>query len=1097
MIRTGLAPGILLSAVVSSLAPPAVARAAVRVWESTLELPTDEEGPPDPNPPFELFLSTRFSYPYTLRESLTGRQSIVRHRSLNLENEHLRCVVLPDLGGHLYNCVDKATGADLFYANRSLRKAQIGYRGVWAAFGVEFNFPVSHNWVSLSPVDFATRVHEDGSASVFIGNVDRVYGLQWRVELRLAGGTSLLEQRVALYNPSPVRHRFYWWNNAAVRVRDTSRIVYPMRHTASHWFREIDTWPVNAKGVDLSIVGNHLDGPVSLFAHGSREGFMGVYHPWNRTGVVHYSSPEDAPTKKIWSWGGDADGRDWRRALSDDASAYVEVQSGLFRNQETYGLLQPQGSLRFAEYWAPVRGIGGISRANAEAVVHLQRSPEMNGRVDLRVGVNVTRAVQGGLLHLSDNHRLVAEEPFDLTPAGAVERTFKGLTAAACYTLRVLDGSGRTLMEHTEGLLDVLPDAEVRTGPQPFHSLPLPAQRSEGDFLEVGLEQEREGERLAAFATYGVGLERFPESLDLLKARGRMAVDLQRFAEAVPLLERALARSATDPETLYYLGLALAATGRDARARAAWEGAQHLPVLRAAARLELSRLDARSGRREAGLRRLRAVVAEFPEATRAGELEVTLLRSLGRDDEARQRLRHWFRIDPTSNLLRNEAVRLGVADAGAEAALWRHLAGEPERVLSVASEYMGLGLFSSALELLERRYPTGPGVVAEPGNPLPQDHPLVVYYRGYCREKTGGSAASDFAAAARLSSRYVFPSRADSLPVLRRALELGPNDASARLLLGSLHFAGGEVEAAVEQWRQARRLNPNLPVLHRNLGMALLHVWSDAHGALEVLREGMDVDRRNVALYLAADQAASLLALPVAERVALLERFPDCAAVPPAVVHKLTLALVEVGRAEEAEALFRDRFFPREEWGTNVRQVFLEVRLRRALALARAGRHREAAVIVRTIERPVSGLMFTRDGLHAFLDSARVQLLIGDILAVAGRPEAARRHWERAREGNDGSYLKPVHAALAERRLGRADEAVLRKWLEEALVGSETLLAQGTNFPAIVTYAQGLTLRALGREHEARERFRRVFALPDQRLAHFLARRALEANEPL
>src|SRR6185436_1081066 len=196
------------------LAPPAAAQDA-RVSVTTLELPTDEEGPPDPNPPFDLFRTTRYSYPYAIRDSLTGRQSVVRYRALQLENEYLRCVVLPDLGGHLYNCLDKKSGADLFYANKSLRKAQIGYRGAWVAFGVEFNFPVSHNWVSLSPVDYATRQNADGSASVFVGNVDRVYGMQWRVELRLRPGSSALEQHVALYNPSPVRRRFYWWNNAA------------------------------------------------------------------------------------------------------------------------------------------------------------------------------------------------------------------------------------------------------------------------------------------------------------------------------------------------------------------------------------------------------------------------------------------------------------------------------------------------------------------------------------------------------------------------------------------------------------------------------------------------------------------------------------------------------------------------------------------------------------------------------------------------------------------------------------------------------------------------------------------------------------------
>jgi len=47
----------------------------VRVWEGSETIPTYEEGLPDPNAPFDLFTSSRFNYPYTLRESLTDRRS--------------------------------------------------------------------------------------------------------------------------------------------------------------------------------------------------------------------------------------------------------------------------------------------------------------------------------------------------------------------------------------------------------------------------------------------------------------------------------------------------------------------------------------------------------------------------------------------------------------------------------------------------------------------------------------------------------------------------------------------------------------------------------------------------------------------------------------------------------------------------------------------------------------------------------------------------------------------------------------------------------------------------------------------------------------
>src|SRR5437879_9673295 len=81
-----------------------LARAQVRVWQGTLTLPTYEEGPPDPNPPFDQYANNRFNYPYTLRRNLTDHRSDHAWRALFLENEYLKCSVLPDIGGHLYSC---------------------------------------------------------------------------------------------------------------------------------------------------------------------------------------------------------------------------------------------------------------------------------------------------------------------------------------------------------------------------------------------------------------------------------------------------------------------------------------------------------------------------------------------------------------------------------------------------------------------------------------------------------------------------------------------------------------------------------------------------------------------------------------------------------------------------------------------------------------------------------------------------------------------------------------------------------------------------------------------------------------------------------
>jgi tetratricopeptide (TPR) repeat protein len=1078
----------------------------VAVRQAALTLPTYEEDLPDVNPRFDLFARRPFLiYPYTARTNLTDRRSERTWRTLVLENEHLKLVVLPDLGGRIYSCVDKATGQDLFYANTAVKYADVAYRGAWVALGVEFNFPVSHNWVTTSPVDHGTVRHEDGSASVWVGNVDRPYGMQWRVELRLRPGRALLEQTTTLYNRSDVRHRFYWWTTASVPADGDTHILYPMEFSAAHHFADVDTWPVDSTGTDLRHPRNHTAGFVSRFAHATREPFMGVYSPTTRSGMVHVAEPHEMPGKKIWSWGWDDEGKDWQRALSDDASAYLEVQAGLFRNQETYAFLEPQQVLRFRESYQPVRGIDGYSRANDEGVVHVRR--DETG--ELRVGLNVTRELDGRLV-VRHGALTAHEEALRLAPSGVFDRPLAGLTASGPYTVEVQDRAGRVLLAHTEGRYDVRPRSEVRTGPQPPLAFPPKERRSEVDWLELGRHQELNGKLLEAHDVYGAALRAFPDSIALRRADGRLLVGLKRYDEAAPLLSRAVARASNDAEALYYLGLAQAALGRTREARFAWDQAAALPGFRAASRVHLARLAAREGSdlesaheagacaepRQArdectnsrsdplgGLRLVQMAIAESPGMVRAGGMEVALLRHLGRAEEARTRLAHWRAEDPTSSFLRHEGLLLG----GSDPALWTHLAGDPERVLDVAVEYMALGLWEDAHALLARAYPAV-GVVAEPGAVLPQDYPLVAYYRGYCAEKAGRSGREDFALGSRQSTRYVFPNRPESIAVLSRALEAYPDDATARFLLGSLRLSGGKAAEALAEWERSRALDPRRPVLHRNIGFTRLYAGGAAEDALRAFEEGMDADPANVEVYEGADQALSLLGRGPEERLVALGRYPGTP-LPSRLVYKRALALAEVGRFAEAAALFPGRFFPREEFGTNVRQVYLEVKLREALALAGAGRKEEARAIADAFGRPVPGLDFTRDGMKAFVDAPRFQYYAGELRSRLGDDAAARAHWRRAAAGRD--FRQAAFAYRAAQRLGDADEAEWRPRLEAALAEADTYLFRGGHYPAVATLARGLLLSALGRTAEGDEALRAVFTLPDKGMPHHVARLAL------
>jgi tetratricopeptide (TPR) repeat protein len=1051
--------------------------AQVRVWQGTLTLPTYEEGLPDPNPPFDQFTTNRFNYPYTFRNNLTSNRVDYAWRAIYLENEYLKCSVLPDIGGHIYTCTDKISGKPMFYANPSIKKAAIAYRGAWAAFGVEFNFPVSHNWMTMSPVSFAFGQHPDGSASATVGNVDRVYGMEWTVELILRPKSTVLEQRVTLSNRSDVRHRFYWWNNAGVEAWDDSRIVYPMRFAATHGFTEIHPWPVDQDGVDYSLVKNHTKGPVSMFVHGSRENFMGVWNPHTDTGTVHFAEYEQVPAKKIWSWGVDADGLDWRKALSDNQSGYLEVQAGLFRNQETYAFLEPRQVLHFSEYWMPVREIGGISRANLAGVASLIRKQQ-----GLFVGFNANQAIPQASVSISKGKEEVVREKVDLAPEHAWTHEFPNADAQSKYTIEIQDANGDILLRQTEGEYDWTPASEIKLGPQPNYRIPDPDKRSFDDWIQFGKEEELNGRLLSAVDVYRQTLAKFPDSFVAAKAAGRLAAGLLRYEDAKILLEPLHLRDTTDTEISYYLGIAYDGLGDTVRARTAYEQAERLPSFFPGAALRLGELLARTGDLNGSERHLAEAVRLVPNDVRALEELVAIKAANGKKEDAHKLAQDGLSRFLLSLLLREE---LGIPDLA-------QLANDPNRVLNLAAQYMRLGMYQMAVAVLSRDYPAPVANQSEPGSPAPQKHPMVGYFRGYCREKLGQSAEADYSAASKLSTAYVFPNTGEEFAVLRAALQARPEDATAHYLLGTFYFSRGETDPALREWSEAHKYGPDLPVLSASTGLALLHVKNDPEQALPSFRDGLRSDPSNIANYLGMDQALSLLKRPASERVEALQKYPHLDTAPPSLIFELILNLAEAGDFDRSTALFHNRFFPREEGGTNVRQVWVEVQLQHALA-AKNGHCNQALTLAKNLGSEVPGLAFTRDGLEPILQSARTSYLLGTIYSACGKPDDAKAKFATASAATAPDQVR--WAWLATKQLPGFEQAQWQSRLQTALDQAASR-SQTSAFPSYWNYVAGSLAQDLGKSDEASIRFRNALLLPDRMLAYHFTRLATTQATP-
>jgi len=386
----------------------------------------------------------------------------------------------------------------------------------------------------------------------------------------------------------------------------------------------------------------------------------------------------ELPAKKIWSWGVDAEGLDWRKALSDNDSAYVELQAGLFRNQETYAFLEPRQRIAFTEYWMPVRETGGISRANLAGVVHLARRDEM-----LVVSFNTNRKLPAAAIQILDGTASLLTEKGDFAPERVWQRELRVPNADRRYRFELKNSGGDLLLGQTEDEYDWTPESEVKVGPQTGHTVPEETRRTEDDWLQLGKTEELDGNNLAALQTYQKGLAKFPANFELLKAAGRLDAILYRFEEAAAHLVAAHNRNTTDAEISYYLGIAYEGTERQKQAMDSYQEAVRLPTYRAAAALRLGELQARAGALLRAQASITQSLGSAPDDLRAAEEFEAVSRALGKTADTDRVAKEQLARFPLSDFLREE---LGAPDLA-------HLAADPYRVLNVASEYARLGLY--------------------------------------------------------------------------------------------------------------------------------------------------------------------------------------------------------------------------------------------------------------------------------------------------------------------------------------------------------------------------------------------------------------------
>lgn len=118
---------------------------AVDIWEEEVIIPTYEVGKPDKNP---MFLEKRVYqgssgkvYPYPVTETISHKRTDRAYRAVFIENEYIKVMLLPELGGRIQRAFDKTNQYDFVYYNHVIKPALVGLCGPWISGGIEFNWP--------------------------------------------------------------------------------------------------------------------------------------------------------------------------------------------------------------------------------------------------------------------------------------------------------------------------------------------------------------------------------------------------------------------------------------------------------------------------------------------------------------------------------------------------------------------------------------------------------------------------------------------------------------------------------------------------------------------------------------------------------------------------------------------------------------------------------------------------------------------------------------------------------------------------------------------------------------------------------------------
>ena len=851
----------------------------VNVWEEKVIIPTYGIGKPDKNP---MFFEKRVYqgssgkvYPNPVIEKIYDEKEDKEYTGLYLENKYLKVLILPELGGRIQMAYDKIKERHFIYYNQVIKPALVGLTGPWISGGIEFNWPQHHRPSTFEPVDYKIEQNADGSKTVWVNEVERMFHTKGMAGFTLHPGKAYIEIKAKLYNRSALPQTFLWWANPAVKVNDDYQSVFPPDVNAvfDHGKRDVSTFPIAtgtyykvdySPGTDISRYRN-IPVPTSYMAINSKYDFVGGYEHDSQAGLLHVANHHVSPGKKQWTWGYSDFGVAWDRNLTDEDGPYIELMTGMFTdNQPDFTWLMPNEEKHFTQYFMPYRELGLIKNATKDILLALNYE---EGKLQLKVFVtseqnNLDIKLQHDGQMLSEKVSIVPEQIY--TREIAIQNIDENL-----LLLTIHSAAGKELIRYdaASNRLNNIPEAAKPA------LLPADVENTEQLFLTgQHLEQYRHA-TYSPVPYYEEALRRDPKDIRNNNALGLWYLRRGQFVKSEPYFRKAIETSTQrnpnpyDGECYYNLGLALKLLGKKDQAYEAFYKASWSNARKDSGYFSVAQLDLENGDYTLALDHSLSSLDRNANNSKAYVLRSLAFRKLDRLPEA---------IDVAAAAVKRDPFNLGAlfelayayrASGNEEGAmnsfeeLGKLSRGYYQNYIEYALDYANAGQYKEAADLLN---------YAVDGD---STSPMVYYYLGYFASELGNNEqATKYLKLASVADPYLcFPDRLEDISVLRQAIATIPTDAKASYYLGNLFYDKLQYDDAIAAWEASAQLDDTFPTVFRNLGIAYFNKRNDAGKALTCFEKAFELDQTDARVLMELDQLYKRLNRPAAQRLQFIE----------------------------------------------------------------------------------------------------------------------------------------------------------------------------------------------------------------------------------